>query len=153
MSAIQSIDHVNLVVQDLDAMTRFYQTLLGLKVTKRVTISGEWIDRTVGLSQVKADVVYLDAESGPRIELIRYLSPPAGPRSIQLPNAYGLRHMAFRVDGIDDLVKRLSQAGVKFFSEVQSVPDAQVTYAGGVHKRLVYLRDPEGNVLEFCEYR
>jgi len=42
---------------------------------------------------------------------------------------------------------------VKFFSAVQSVPDSQVTYAGGMRKRLVYFRDPEGNVLEFCEYR
>jgi hypothetical protein len=36
---------------------------------------------------------------------------------------------------------------------VQSVPDSQVTYAGGVRKRLVYFRDPEGNLLELCEYR
>ena len=39
------------------------------------------------------------------------------------------------------------------FSDVQSVPDSQVTYAEGVRKRLVYFRDPEGNILELCEYR
>src|SRR5690242_6952133 len=76
---IQSIDHINLVVDDLDAMTRFYERLLGLKVTKRVTVAGEWIDDTVGLKNVKADVVYLDAPSGPRVELIRYHSPSAPP--------------------------------------------------------------------------
>jgi|SRR5581483_5501190 len=147
------IDHVNLVVQDLDAMTAFYETQLGLKVSKRVSISGEWIDHTVGLTNVKADVVYLELKSGPRIELIRYHSPCAPPRSIQPPNAFGLRHIAFKVDAIDPLVERLMAAGVKFFSGVQLVPESQVTYAGGVRKRLVYFRDPEGNVLEFCEYR
>ena len=150
---IQSIDHINLVVDNLEALTRFYETLLGLKVTKRVTIAGEWIDETVGLKNVKADVVYLDAASGPRIELIRYHSPPAPPHTVQPPNARGIRHIAFRVDDIDTMVERLTQGGVKFFSEVQNVPDSQVTYAGGVRKRLVYFRDPEGNVLELCEYR
>jgi catechol 2,3-dioxygenase-like lactoylglutathione lyase family enzyme len=150
---IQSIDHINLVVNDLDAMTRFYKTLLGLKVSKRVTIAGEWIDETVGLKNVKADVVYLDAASGPRVELIRYHSPPTPSHTAQPPNARGIRHIAFRVDGIDAMVEHLTSAGVKFFSGVQNVPDSQVTYAGGVRKRLVYFRDPEGNVLELCEYR
>ena len=153
MSAIQSIDHINLVVDDLDAMVRFYEHVLGLKITKRVTISGEWIDQTVGLPDVKADVVYLDLASGPRIELIRYQSPPTPAHPLQPPNAHGFRHIAFRVMELDSLVEKLNRAGVSFFSPVQLVPDEQVTYAGGVRKRLVYLRDPEGNVLEFCEYR
>jgi catechol 2,3-dioxygenase-like lactoylglutathione lyase family enzyme len=33
------------------------------------------------------------------------------------------------------------------------VPSSQVTYANNVRKRLVYFRDPEGNLLELCEYR
>ena len=153
MNSIQSIDHVNLVVEDLDAMANFYEKLLGLKVSKRVTISGEWIDHIVGLAGVKADVVYLDLQAGPRVELIRYHSPASPPRSVQPANAFGIRHIAFRVGEIDPLVERLTAAGVKFFSPVQSVPDSQVSYAGGVRKRLVYFRDPEGNVLEFCEYK
>ncbi len=38
-------------------------------------------------------------------------------------------------------------------SAVHRVPTSQVTYAGGAQKRLVYFRDPEGNLLELCEYR
>ena len=41
---------------------------------------------------------------------------------------------------------------VRVFSVIQTVPDSQVTYAGGVRKRLVYFHDPEGNLLELCEY-
>jgi catechol 2,3-dioxygenase-like lactoylglutathione lyase family enzyme len=44
------IDHINIDVADLEKMVRFYTDLLGLRETKRVRISGEWIDRTVGLS-------------------------------------------------------------------------------------------------------
>lgn len=151
---ISSIDHVNLVVADMPRMLAFYRDVLGLTVTKEVTISGEWIGATVGLANVHADVVYLDLRSGPRIELIRYRSPDAVhvPGS-GLPNGLGLRHLAFRVDDIDAVAERLRTAGVEFFSGVQTVPDSQVTYAGGVRKRLVYFRDPEGNILELCEYR
>ena len=149
-----TIDHVNIVVSDLEPMVAFYRDVLGLKETKRVTITGDWVAATVGLREVHADVVYLDLASGPRIELIRYNRPPLErPGNIDLPNAPGLRHMAFRIDDIDALVAKLSSAGVKFFSTIQTVPDTQVTYAGGVRKRIVYFKDPEGNLLELCEYK
>jgi catechol 2,3-dioxygenase-like lactoylglutathione lyase family enzyme len=148
------IDHVNLVVEDLEKMIAFYRDALGLSLTKRVTISGQWIGAVVGLGDVNAEVVYLDFPQGPRIELIRYNAPITGrPAGVDKPNAPGLRHMAFKVDDINILVARLQQAGVRFFSDVQSVPQSQVTYAGGVRKRLVYFQDPEGNLLELCEYK
>src|SRR3954468_8840866 len=150
-----TIDHVNIVVTDLDRMVTFYRDALGLRETKRVTITGAWVAATVGLPQVHADVVYLDFPSGPRIELIRY-NQPGGEEltGTDRPNAAGLRHIAFRVDDIDDAVTRLRGAGVTFLSDgVQQVPDTQVTYAGGIRKRLIYFLDPERNLLELCEYK
>lgn len=151
---IESIDHVNLVVRNLARMTEFYRNVLGCRLTKEVSISGTWIDEVVGLSGVEADVVYLDLPEGPRIELIAYRSP-AGvePAVLNSPNLYGLRHLAFRVSEIDMLVAKLQSADVQFQSEIKSVPETQVTYNGGVKKRLVYFRDPEDNLLEFCEYK
>ncbi len=150
---LEAIDHVCLVVSDLDRMADFYTRMLDMKVTKRVTISGQWIDRTVGLEGVVAEVIYLDLPSGPRVELIRYQKPvaprPAGLGDSNLP---GLRHLAFRVGRIESLVARLKGEGIEFFSDVQRVPVEQVSYGGDVQKRLVYFHDPEGNLLEFCEY-
>ena len=148
------IDHVNIVVQDLERMVAFYRDVLGLSLTRRVTISGPWVAATVGLADVHADVVYLDFPAGPRIELIRYNRPAQDrPADVDRPNAPGLRHLAFTVQDIDAATDRLRGAGVRVFSDVQSVPDTQVTYAGGVRKRLVYFTDPEGNLLELCEYK
>lgn len=150
---LESIDHVNLVVEDLEGAAHFYQDLLGLKVTKRVTISGPWIDRTVGLENVIGDVIYLDPPAGPRVELIRYRSPAvARPAGLGQSNTPGLRHLAFRVRDIDQIVAKLREAGTKFFSEVQRVPTEQVSY-GHVQKHIVYLHDPDGNLLELCEYK
>lgn len=152
---LEQIDHINIVVADLARMTAFYRDVLGMRVTKEVSIRGEWVERTVGLKGVEANVVYLETqvEGGTRLELIEYISPKgARPPGIGESNAPGIRHFAYKVRNIDDLAARLRRAGVTLFSEVQQVPDSQVTYAGGVRKRLVYFRDPEGNLLELCEY-
>ncbi len=151
---IQQLDHINIVVRDLDRMVDFYTRVLGLRETKRVTISGKWIDETVGLTDVLGDVVYLDLETGPRIELIAYRRPTsAAPPGLDRANTIGFRHIAFRVDDIDATVAKLRASSTKFFSDIQRVPDTQVTYTGGVRKRLIYFQDPEGNLLELCEYK
>ena len=151
---LESIDHINLVVADLERMAAFYGKVLGLVETKRATISGEWIGRVVGLEAVTAEVIYLDPPSGPRVELIRYVEPDgARPQGLGLSNTHGLRHLAFRVADIDAAVRSLRDAGIEILSDVQTVPEAQVTYEGGVRKQLVYFRDPEGNLLELCEYK
>jgi catechol 2,3-dioxygenase-like lactoylglutathione lyase family enzyme len=151
---IEGIDHVNLVVRDLATMASFYCEALGCRVTKEVTISGEWIAAVVGLEDVVADVVYLDFLVGPRIELIHFRTPEGiRPDALSVANTFGIRHVAFRVTDIDAVVDRLLQSGVKLRSKIAAVPQTQVSYAGNASKRLVYFDDPEGNLLELCEYR
>jgi catechol 2,3-dioxygenase-like lactoylglutathione lyase family enzyme len=149
------IDHVNIVVRDLDRMVAFYTQVLGMTQTKRVTIQGDWIEAVVGLKNVVADVVYLEMASGPRIELIKYQSPESRwPDGLADPSTGGFRHMAFLVDDIDKAYADFAARGVNtFIGKPQCVSSAQVSYTSGIRKHLVYFRDPEGNVLEFCEYR
>lgn len=92
---IDAIDHINLVVRDLQRMTRFYCEVLGFTVSKEVTISGRWIDAVVGLSDVLAEVVYLDLTEGSRIELIRYLRPEGSGNPVAVANIPGIRHARF----------------------------------------------------------
>jgi catechol 2,3-dioxygenase-like lactoylglutathione lyase family enzyme len=143
---------VNLVVEDMEAMTAFYRDVLGLRVTREVSIGGDWIEAITGLAAVEADVVYLEASTGPPLELIHYRHPRADrPAGLDGPNTPGLRHFAFRVEGLDAVVASAKAAGADLVSEVRSVPTAQVEF-GGRKKRIVYCRDPEGNLLELCEY-
>lgn len=153
---LKAIDHVNIVVRDLEPMLAFYQKALGLTITQDVVISGDWIAQVVGLQNVKARVIYLEVGegAGPRIELIEYESPTrVEPEFSDRPHALGIRHMAFKVDDIDAVVTRLQNRGVTFNSQVMQVPDSQVSYAHSVRKRLLYFHDPEGNILELCEYK
>ncbi len=150
---IEQIDHVNLVVEDMPAMTAFYRDLLGMRQTKDLTISGDWIDEVTGLKSVEADVVYLEAESGMRLELNHYRNPHGTrPADLDKPNTKGLRHFAFRVADVDWIVAVLKKAGIELLSPVKKVPATQVSY-GDMQKRIVYCRDPEGNLLEWCDYK
>ena len=60
---IECIDHVNLVVGDMQAMLAFYRDLLGLRLTKQATIRGPWIEAVTGLAHGEAVLVALVLEA------------------------------------------------------------------------------------------
>src|SRR3954470_10173274 len=145
---VEEIDHVNLVVRDMARMIAFYRDAFELRLTKEVLLSGEWIDAVVGLEEVVADVVYLEPPRGARIELIHYRQPVGKywPGN-SLANSAGLRHIAFRVSNIERTINRLQALGIHMDSAVAIAPLTQVSYKDGASKRIVYLHDPEGNLL------
>lgn len=146
------IDHLNVVVEDMERAVAFYGGVLGLTRGFEAILEGEWIERVTGLPGVRARCVFFDLpEGGARIELLQYQQPsgePLPPNS--LPNTPGVRHFGFRVPDLDAFVRRLRQHGVEPLSDPVTVPFAVAT-AG--RKRLCYFRDPEGVLLEAAEYR
>ncbi len=150
---ITAIDHINIVVADLERSIKFYTELLGFKLIRTAHLQGDWIEQVVGLKNVSADVAYVIAPAGePRIELLHYKSPPGQhvPEN-SIANTRGLRHLAFRVKDIHPLVQRLKQAGVRLFGEPVTVPAGVVRHDAG-DKTLIYFTDPDGVILELAEY-
>lgn len=151
---IHAVDHINLVVSNLDRSVQFYTELLGFQEIRRAHLEGEWIESIVGIKDVHADVVYIVAPAGePRLELLCYQSPrgKAFPHN-SFANTIGLRHIAFRVKDIDSTIRRLNEAGVKVMSKPVSVPVSTIMHDSG-HKILCYFLDPDGILLELAEYR
>jgi len=151
---MDGIDHVNIVVSDLNRSVNFYTHVLGLVETRRAHLKGDWIEAVVGLSGVVADVVYLEpAQGGLRIELLQYTSPQGpNPPECSFANTVGLRHIAFRVKNIEEIADRLTEAGYPPMSPPTPVPQRVITHDAG-HKVLCYFRDPDGVLLELAEYR
>jgi len=151
---IRAVDHINIVVADLERAVRFYTEVLGFTKTKEAYLAGEWIERIVGLSGVKARAAFVVAPAGePRIELLCYESPPGGAHAgNSRANTIGLRHLALRVDDMDAMVAKLRAAGVTVFGEPVLVPAGVVSHDAG-RKTLVYFLDPDGVILELAEYR
>ena len=150
---VKHVDHINIVVPDLERSVRFYTEALGLRETRRARLTGDWIEAIVGLKGVEADVAFVQPPGGgPRIELIQYHAPlgetfPAHSR----PNTHGLRHIAFQIDNMAEMRGRLEAAGVHFFGPPVQVPGGVVEHDDG-RKSLCYFLDPDGVLLELAAY-
>jgi len=144
------LDHLNVVVADMERAIAFYGGVLQLEKTFDVMLEGDWIETVAGLKNLQARCVFFEFGGGARLELLQYLSPqePALAQA-SLPNLPGVRHFAFNVENIDSFVQRLQESGVEFISPPVEVP----FLVGGKRKRLCYFHDPDGTLLEVAEYR
>ena len=142
---LQNIDHINIVVKDLETVKAFFVSL-GFEVKDRSRLSGEWISKIVDLKDVDAEYVRLTLPGDSiSIELIRFVHPPLNEVSnSEKANTQGIRHLAFRVRDIEKTVAFLKQKGIAPLSAVQE-------YAK-LHKKLVYFHGPEGILLELAQY-
>lgn len=140
---VKSFDHVGVVVDDLEAATTFFLDL-GLEREGGGSIEGEWMDKVVGLDDVRAELVVVRTPDGSgKLELTKY-HRPADEESAHpsLANRLGIRHIAFVVDDLDTIVNGLRDKGVDTIGEVENYED---TF------RLCYVRGPEGLIVELAE--
>ncbi len=146
------VNHLNVVVADMERSLAFYVGLLGLRVTYEVELNGEWIEQVAGLPGISARCVFIQPSGGgARFELLEYRTPAgASLPEDSIANTTGLRHVAFEVEDLDGLYQRLSDAGVRFVSPPVTVPFKVV---GNIRKRLCYCWDPDGVIVEIADYR
>jgi catechol 2,3-dioxygenase-like lactoylglutathione lyase family enzyme len=145
------LDHINLVVADLERAAHFYEHVFGWQRGFAAELNGAWIERVSGLQGVRASCLFLlSPQGGARIELIRY-DMPAGARFEEnsLANTFGARHIAFEVESIEDTLCKLSELGLKPLGSVEEVP-FRVGNLGA--KRLVYFHDFDGVLVEAAAY-
>ena len=142
--AIQRMEHVGIVVDDLEAATAFFVDGLGLERQGGGSADGEWVDRIVGLEGIEVDFAMLETPDGNgRIELVKFQSPPSPAGDPDGPaNIPGLRHLAFRVDDVEAAVAGLRAHGGELVGEVVRYEDMFL---------LCYVRGPAGIIVELAE--
>jgi catechol 2,3-dioxygenase-like lactoylglutathione lyase family enzyme len=75
--AVQRMDHVGIVVHDLEAAIAFFLEL-GLELEGEPTVEGRWVDRVVGLDDVRVDIAMMRTPDGHgKFELTKFQTPPA----------------------------------------------------------------------------
>jgi|GEM_PF-74404 len=144
-SALQRMDNVLIVVDDLEAAKAFFIEL-GLKLEGEPTVEGPSVDSLIGLKDVRATLAFLRTPDGHGIELDKYHTPKAiGLGSADAPvNTLGIRRIMVAVDDIDDVVARLRAHGAELMGEVVQYENMY---------RLCYLRGPEGIIVALAEQR
>jgi catechol 2,3-dioxygenase-like lactoylglutathione lyase family enzyme len=113
--ALLRMDHVGVVVDDLDAAVAFFAEL-GMEVEARMPVEGAWVDQVVGLDGVRVEIAMMRTPDGHgKLELTEFLSPDlvATEPEVAPPNTLGLRRLMFAVDDIQDTVARLRTHGAE----------------------------------------
>jgi len=141
---VQRMDNVLIVVDDLEAAKAFFAEL-GMHLEGEAPLEGRWVDRVVGLNDVRADIAMMRTPDGhSRLELAKFHTPPAvSAEPERAPtNTLGIRRIMFAVDDVDDVVARLRSHGAELVGEIAQYEDIY---------RLCFLRGPEGIIIGLAE--
>jgi catechol 2,3-dioxygenase-like lactoylglutathione lyase family enzyme len=141
---IQRMDHVSVVVGDLEAAIAFFVEL-GMELEGEAPIEGPSVDRLNGLDGVRVNIAMMRTPDGHgRLELTKFHSPavirpePAN----ALGNTLGIRSIMFTIDDIDATVAGLRAHGAELIGELVQYEDSY---------RLCYVRGPEGIIVALAE--
>lgn len=132
------IGHVGLTVRDLDRAVAFYTDVVGLRLTERFTYP-----EALGHGVTVAAGAFMRCDSTHHCLSIFTLRPELQP-PVETPNSgQGLHHIAFEMTTPDELLAKLRHVrahGVAITNERHGGPGNQPRF---------YIRDPEGNLIEF----
>jgi catechol 2,3-dioxygenase-like lactoylglutathione lyase family enzyme len=139
------LDHIGVVVSDLDRALAFWQGLVGLPVTARGEASWPHLSDLNGQPGVALGWCTLSL-GGAVLELTSYRggAPAAGRAGEDEP---GRAHVGIVVDDLDEVTARLLAAGVTLRSP------GPVALAAGQYRgwRALYALDPDGTSVELFE--
>jgi methylmalonyl-CoA epimerase len=131
--ALRTVDHLAVAVDDLEAAVAFYRDRLGFEEVERRETKGAATGMVSAVMKAGELKVVLLKGTSPESQVSRYVQE-YGP---------GVQHVAFMVQGIEDVVADLQQRGLAF--------DTNVIIAPGL-KQAFTRRDPiSGMMFELIE--
>jgi len=125
---INGIHHIAIICSDYKRSRLFYTEVLGLEILNETYRE----DRR----SFKLDLRISD---GVCIELFSFPNPPPRP---SYPEACGLRHLAFKVQNIEEALRNVRENGF----ETQEIRIDEFT-----GRRFAFFEDPDGLPIEFYE--
>jgi len=116
-----------------------------MELEGEMPVEGRWVDRVVGLENVRAEIAMMRTPDGQgRVELTKFHAPAAvrfEPKNAPA-NALGIRRIMFAVEDIDDVLARLRAHGAELVGEVAQYENMY---------RLCFIRGPEGIIIGLAE--
>ncbi len=124
---LNKVHHVAIIGSDYEKSKHFYVEQLGFQIIRE--------NYREERDDYKIDLKLNDLE----LELFIIKNCPKRP---SFPEAYGLRHLAFRVDSVEETVKELNSMGI------ETEPIRYDTYT---NEKMTFFFDPDGLPLEIHE--
>lgn len=125
------VDHIAIIVTDLEQAKNFYVEKLGFTIIREICRH----DRN-------DTILNLQIGNEPDAQRLEIFVEKNSPARVTNPEACGLRHLAFRVDDVEDTVAELEKKGI------QCEPIRIDPYT---HGKMTFFRDPDGLPLEIRE--
>lgn len=125
---LNSVHHIAIIVSNIEKAREFYIKKLGFEAI-RENYRKERDDWKLDLRVDEHTELEIFAEKNP-------------PKRVNRPEACGLRHLAFRVESVEETVKELDEIGI------ECEPIRTDTYTG---KKMTFFFDPDGLPLEIHE--
>ena len=145
---VHRIHHVGITVADADRSLRFYRDLLGMKVLGDNRLTQPSVATLLGADAIDLRIVDLDTNDGRIVELLEY-HEPHGKHVDYASRDSGTAHIAFEVADLDAVHAGIEGAGGSVISrESVTATDTEGLFAG---VRLLYVRDPDGMILELVQ--
>lgn len=138
--------HTNLIARDWRKLSDFYQQVMGCVVcSPERNHHGAHIDALTAKSGVRVRGHHLrlpgHGDNGPTIEIFSY--EPAGPDNPQALDKLGFAHLAFEVPDVAAKREEIHRWGGQDVGELVTMD-----IANSGRLTLIYVTDPEGNILE-----
>jgi methylmalonyl-CoA/ethylmalonyl-CoA epimerase len=132
---IKRINHIAIIVPDLDVALAFWRDTLGLDLT-----------HTEDVPSQQSLVAFLPVGEG-ELELVKPTTETSGAAKFLARRGPGLHHIALEVDDLDALLARLKAKGVRLINE------APVEAAGGHRAAFIHPESASGVLVELYETR
>ena len=142
--------HTNLIARDWKRLVQFYREVFGCEVKgPERDLSAIWLDQVNSVPNARLRGVHLRLpgydNDGPTLEIFSY--DQWIERELPRANECGFAHIAFAVDNVDEALQAVIAGGGGTVGEIAT---GEVRGAGLI--RLVYARDPEGNIVELQKW-
>lgn len=138
--------HTNIVSRDWKKLAKFYTEVFNCTpVPPERNLSGQWLDKGIGVENAILKGMHLRlpgfGDAGPTLEIYQYenIEDSITPQA----NSKGLGHLAFHVDDVEEIYKRVLSAGG---SELGEITKKEIEGVGLL--TFIYMADPEGNIIE-----
>jgi methylmalonyl-CoA/ethylmalonyl-CoA epimerase len=105
MAKVKKINHVAVVVEDIESARTFWEDALGIKM-----------DHVEDVPAQKAKVGFFAVGEG-EIELVQPTDPESGTAKFLNERGGGMHHLCLEVDDIEGMLTRLAEKGVRLINE------------------------------------